>query len=319
MTDLADILDDDDLFDVPLEHPKYGLDERGSRYRFPNPDGTPHPGGWQRCTNMTSSISDMRALMLWRERMVSLGLRDNDDLYDELCSIDLENMSPDDAKAKLNALADQAADAAGAGRGARRGTARHAMVELYHQALEPTGHGRMRQQLESLKEAYAAHRLEPVPELTERTICIPEFNVVGRFDTVLMCQDTGALVIGDLKTEAKFWGWLEKAAQQACYNHAKWMWDGPLDDSGRWVPMPEKIRKDVAVLMHMPAQPGPGQLPVQLWEVDTEYGWRVAQLAHQVVQLRAEGALGPVDARRSKRKPTGWLRPQPAPRQVTRR
>ena len=293
----------DDLFDDASE--VYRV--QAGRYRFPPPPGVePNPRGWMRVSNLAAAFSDQRALQLWLERQTLMGLTLNDGLiFDELCALH----EPD--ADQLAEVAEKARTAAGADAGARRGTARHLMLSGHLEHGVINGHRTMKLQMASLLEAMEAHDLDFLPGWSERVIWHPlAGGTMGRLDTRVMCRRTGQVGVLDLKTPRRFWTYQEICAQQYLYDSAPWVWDGPESPEGRWDYGPghpdawESGRdvnnltghpdgdfpgKRVALLAHMPQQPGPEQLPVQLHEVDLEYGKRVAELAAQIVELRSIG------------------------------
>jgi hypothetical protein len=142
--------------------------------------------------------------------------------------------------------------------------------------------------------ALQRHKLTALPGMQERRVLVEELEVVGTLDNVTS-DDLGQLQIADLKTQRRFWTWLEIAAQLACYAHADAMWDAERE---RWTDMPP-VKRDIALVLWMPR----GGDQVEVFEVDIEAGWKTAQLAFQVVQDRSGG--------KSARNPRGRLRPAP--------
>ena len=288
-----------DLFDDP-EVPKYGLDQALGRYRFPPPPGVPAPArnnGWRRTTNLVKAFSDQYRLQLWLERMTVLGLLANDGLlFDELAASGIEYL-PADVQAKaLRDWAEKARSAVGADKGARKGTARHNVLEHYIFAGEVLGHRRMQAQMAELIDVMDRKGFEFIPGTQENFIWHPAAGgVMGKRDARFLCTRTGQVGTIDLKTQERFWTYQEHAGQQAIYDTAPWAWEGPLSDEGRWVPQEAGTYlgrpggpcegKPAALLIHMPSKGG----PVELHELDLEYGARVAQEAERIVSLRSEG------------------------------
>ena len=297
----------EDDFWVDPDQPAYGLGEhvgktRG-RYHFPDPPGYERPkdqaAGWMRMTNLAAAFSDQIRLQHWRERMILLGLREDEVLFDELAAAPIETMDPKEAKDWLEKHADRAASVAKADQGARRGTARHLMLQTYLEQGVIVGTRSMRLQLESLLEALERHELDVIPDFVERRVCNTAFRVMGTLDMGVLCRRTGQRGILDLKTQRSFWSYLEISGQQYGYDSAEWVWEGPPDTSGRWVRPPvwdllgtpggPAPGKRVALLAHMPQEPGPNQLPVELHEVSLEFGHRVLTCAMENVRLRSIG------------------------------
>jgi hypothetical protein len=293
---------EDDFWDAAPAEPLYGV--KNGRYIYPDPPGYQRrkgERGFMRMTNLAAAFSDQIRLQHWRERMILLGLREDEGLlFDELAAAPIEHMEPAAAKEWLEAHARRCADRAGAGVGARRGTARHVMVQTWLERDAIVGHRTMRLQLASLRDALAEHCLEPLPGWSERRVCNPALRAMGTLDMGVRCTRTGQIGVLDLKTQRGFWSYLEIAGQQYGYTSAPWAWDGPPDDGGRWVPAPEWNLtghpdgdwpgRPVALLAHMPQEPGPGQLPVEIHEVSLEDGQAVMLQALGNVELRSRGA-----------------------------
>lgn len=316
MTDLDDLEGFYD--DVPAE-PEYGI--RQGRYMYPDPPGYKRAKGqrgFMRMTNLAAAFSDQIRLQHWRERMIMLGMRTDEGevLYDEFMATDLSQMKPDDAKAYLEQMADRIADAAGAGHGARRGTARHLMLQTMQEVGVLTGTRKMRLQWHSLVESLARHRLTPLPGWSERRVCNTRYGVMGTLDLAVRCELTGQVGILDLKTQRRFWTYQEIAGQQHGYDSAKWVWDGPPSSQGGWVrPLTWDLTgaaggefegRRVALLAHMPQAAGPEQLPVEIHEVALDYGEDVMVTALRNVELRSIGASVKPGRR------VGAVRPEPA-------
>jgi hypothetical protein len=296
----------DGFFDEAPGKDEYGVDTKyRGRYHYPAPPGYTMPKGakgFMRMTNMAAAFSDQMRLQHWRERMILLGIRtaEGEALYDEFMAEDVAGMDPDTAKDYLEQMADRMAKAAGSDLGARRGTARHTMLQVMNETGVLTGTRTMRLQLHSLFEALEAHYLEPIPGWAERRVCNTTYGVVGTLDMGVRCKLTGQIGILDLKTQRKFWSYLEICGQQEGYDSAQWVWEGPNNPDGRWVEAPawdlvgrpgtEFDGRRVALLAHMPQEPGKGQLPVEIHEVALDYGAEVMRHAKGNIELRSRGA-----------------------------
>jgi hypothetical protein len=292
-------MNDLDLVDDAEPAPLYGLDQALGRYRFPPPPGVDRPRGatWRRTTNLVKAFSDQYKLQLWLERMTLLGLLANDGLlFDELAASGIEYL-PSDVQAKaLRDWAEKARSAVGADKGARKGTARHNVLEHYIFADEVIGHRRMQVQMHALIDCMDRKDFEFIPGTQENFILHPAAGgVVGRRDARFLCRRTGQVGTIDLKTQERFWTYQEHAGQQWIYDTAPWVWEGPLSDAGRWAPQMCGTYlgrpggpcegKPAALLIHMPSKGG----PVGLHELDLEYGARVVEEAERIVALRTEG------------------------------
>lgn len=287
----------DDLFDEPAR--QWGLDKALGKYRFPHPE-TGKAGTWTRATNLVGAFSDQRALQLWLERMTLLGLLSNDGvLYDELAVSGVETMDKAEQDEYLKDFAGKARSVVGGDTGARKGTARHDMLEHYISTGERRGHRRMALQLDSLLEALERHELDIIPGTEETHLWHPaNGGTVGRRDCLVMCRRTGYITVLDLKTQEKFWTYQEHAGQQALYFDAPWKWNEgmsvwvPNDTFVSYKPLLGRIGgvapgQPVALLAHMPSK---GEaLPVEIHELSIGYGRQVIDAAVVNMQLRSVG------------------------------
>lgn len=321
MTDL------DEEFESAPARALYGLtseNEDGGRYRFPPPpDWTgvrPKPSAsnplglptFMRMTNLVGAFSDQERLQLWLTWQGMMGFRLNDGvLWDEWMTEDVERLDARAQSKLANRYADRARGAYGAGSAARRGTARHKMMDTYLTEGRITGTKTMRQQLDGALEALEVHGLEVVK--SEFRVWHPATGgVMGTSDIEVMDRPTGQLGILDWKTQARFWTWQEICGQLYGYDSAPWHWTGPPDQRGNWEraerhtltgTSPELAGRRVALVAHMPQRPGPDQLPVEIHEVDLEYGHRVLDIAAENVRLRSIGRSEKVGRRPANPRP----------------
>jgi hypothetical protein len=290
----------------------------GGRYRLPDlrlENGAPitmglesRKGGWQRVTTMVKAIGDARALDLWHQRMLLAGLVRRPDLYDLACAT-VATTEPEDLRGALEELAGRILLAADADAGANLGTAFHGFTEaqdlgMMHYARR-VWHGK----LSNYADGMAAQKLAVAPGYLERRVVVLEYGLAGTLDRVLEDHQDGVLRIGDLKSQKRFWTWLEIAAQLAAYAMADAMWD---KGARRYVEMP-RVAQDSAVVAWMPAAhpdalsgdgvPGDAD-GVDFFNVDLERGRRALAACAEVNALRSEA--------KSKHQTWGVLRPAPA-------
>lgn len=289
----------DDEFGTPEPLPAPLIS--GGRYRLPNRDGSHHAGGWQRVTNLVAAYSDQYALRVWEhlEVMHALTLAPS-----VLAGVDPVALKALPFRGRVEAVEEwlnRAKDVSGGSEGARHGNLRHAAVEGYHEGL-PTAHLDIGTQkaLRLYAAALEDAELSPLPGMQERILMIESLDACGRVDNVLTDRRRSMDVIGDLKTQKRFWTWLEIAAQLACYAHATAMWDA---DTLAWVD-PPAVSREVAMVLWMPRE----REHVEVREVDIVAGWRTARRARDVVLDRA--------AAKSTRSPRAWLRPAKPPSEV---
>lgn len=272
---------------------------RGGRYRLPQLDGTHKPGGYQRVSNLVSAYSDQFGLRLWELGEVLQGVAMSHDLFQALLLADLPGMDKPTRRAWVEQFIEHAKEASGGNAAAKHGTERHAAVETHHAGL-PLGHlnPHTRRAVGLYASALQRHRLRALPGMQERRVLVESLEVVGTLDNVL-ADHLGDLYVGDLKTQRRFWTWLEIGAQLACYAHGDAMWDATV---GRWVDMPP-VSLERALVLWMPRETDDGEPRVDVYTVDIEAGWETARTAYMVVQDRA--------AAKSVRNPRAWLRPAP--------
>lgn len=299
MTDL-------DLFDDALpDQDLYGV--RNGRYRYPPPPGEKpgRHGSFMRMSRLVSAFSDQEKLQDWLTWKAFEGLRAHEVLFDEWMAEPLESMTPEERRELANEYAEKARQAAKADEAARRGTARHKMVEVWATTGERTGTRSMRAQLDSYAEALDRADLEVLE--SEVTVWHPAAGgTMGRADARVMCRRTGQVGILDLKTQKRFWTYQEVCGQLYGYDSAPWQWTGPHSPAGMWVSSlaEDRVRRNLALLgrpgtalegqpvalvAHMPQAPGPGQLPVTLKQIPMTYGRDVLECAARNVELRSRG------------------------------
>ena len=291
----------------------------GGRYRLPNRDGSAHKGGWTRATNLASAISDTKALGDWECRMTLLGVREAllqlyrvgplqlpAELW-SLLTMPIEDMTPGEVRSGLMTLVEQFKALAKAELGAKRGNLAHNMVEGHHAGLPP-GPDIPPETLDKLPDYVTKlqiHKLQALPGMQERQVMVESLNAVGTLDNILrdLCQHAGpdsmSDYIADLKTQKRFWSWLEICCQLALYAHGDAMWD---PRAARWVDMPP-VNQERALVAWMPWEHPSGDPQVDIYEVDIVKGWGALQVAFQAYNLRAEA--------KRKGDPWGWVRPAP--------
>jgi hypothetical protein len=259
------------------------------RYRLPRRDGTHKPYGWQRVSNLVSAYSDQFALRMWEIEQTLRGVAMDKALYTELLDTEL----PADKEARkrwVEGFVERCKGVAGGAEGARYGNHRHAVVEDLHAGLPMAGQpADVRRQASLYSSALVRHGLRAMPGMQERRVLVEELEVVGTLDNIVNDY------VADLKTQKRFWTFLEIAAQLATYAHGDAMWD---PETGTWRDMPT-VRHDVALVLWMPRVHPSGEPAVDVYEVDIAAGWETAKHAYKIVKDRSSA------------KKRGWLRPAP--------
>lgn len=287
---------------VDVKSGTYGLDEKAGKYKYPPPPGIELPKGhrgWMRMTNLAGAFSDQKALQEWLEWKAFMGLRTADGLlFDEWMAEPVEQLEVQEQRALAVKYGERARQAAHADQAARRGTARHKMMDTYLTTGYETGTRSMRAQLASAVRALDECGLDVLD--SEFRIWHPlAGGVMGTSDVKVMCRWTGQTGILDWKTQARFFTWQNTAGQLYGYDSAPWIWRGLDDATGYWEaqepntllghPDGQFAGQRVALVAHMPQAPGPGQLPVEIHEVPMAYGEAVLVTAARNVQLRSVG------------------------------
>lgn len=247
----------------------------------------PFPRGYMRTSNLIGAYSELRALMLWEEKQIMIGLAERPDLYAALTVL------PRDEEGQFSyadsaRIAEQAMSAAKADRWSVMGTAYHTALEVRLTSGKLVGTPEIQDGILALESMLRSALLRPVPPLAERIVVNTKVKVAGRFDVPVldMREPNTVLRMADLKTKRKrFWSVLEQRAQLAVYANADGMWDA---ERQCYVEMPD-FDKTEGVILHLPQKsvsPDDLLLP-DLLRMDLEAGWNTALRAREVVEDRA--------------------------------
>lgn len=265
--------------------------ERNGRgqYLIPHPDAAPgdKPKALTRATTYIKATQDMNGLIGWEKRMVALGIAARPDLYARLSSID-----PDD-KATINAIVDDAKEAAQASKGANLGTALHEWTDAVDAGRDVTVPAPWDADIAAYRAEMARCGVEVVPGMIERTVALFDLGVAGTFDRLVTVPGHELPLVADLKTGNVAYAWGEIAMQLALYAHAETIYDW----GGRChVAMPA-VDRTKALVMHLPV----GQAECTLYLLDIVDGWEMVQVAGRVRRYRREckkaaSVLEPPDA-----------------------
>jgi len=266
-------------------------------------------GGIQRMTNLVGAAEDTRALNVWEQAMALVGLALSPELYEELTlmvhqarsdGVNFELLreyprlrealagTPQDSGESIVGRAKHAAKANAA---AQRGTNRHTAWEHRGETGELIGTPAMQEHVVDVERVLAKAGLERVPGLSERIVRNTEIGAVGKFDDILREISSGRFLMADLKTKAReFFTFVTVDAQLAGYAYSDWMLaTRPARDGGNvasYVPGPRyHVDLTEGVILHAPSDGSPAHLD----RADLVQGWRVAQLARQIVDVRANG------------------------------
>jgi len=272
--------------------------DRQGRYLLP-PLGGGKEKGWTRATTFAKSISDTYVLNQWGARMAIKGLAMRPDLYA------LTAATPLDDREKLNGIAEQCKEAAGAKAAASHGTALHAFTEARDRGEEIPS-GPWDADVTAYEALVEAAGLEFFPHLIERIVIVERYGVAGTFDRIARLKRdltvklpghkspiwvrSGSYVVVDLKTGKDLsYGMNEIAIQLALYASADAMWN---KQTGQYEELPPYLAPHIALVIHLPV----GQAKAELIAVDITKGHAACELCAEVRDWRKVRALSSVVA-----------------------
>lgn len=272
----------------PFEAPSAAdTEDFGTFKEAPGQRQLPHPETlkrtwFTRASKFASTISDQYMLNEWKIAMAVLGVCSRRDLY----ALGASFRRPEDWESgwwrPMAELGHKGMDAAQSSAGAHEGTAIHSFTESVDK-------GEMR--VKDVPAEWRPHVQEYLRLHTARGFAITHVEslilnlsvhrgVCGRLDRLRQCPD-GYLIVDDLKTGKNApMGLDEIAIQLSVYANAEWIFDPA---TGLYERMPENVRKDVAMITHVPLD-DPSK--AELIPIDIEKGWRGAQLAADVREYR---------------------------------
>lgn len=227
-----------------------------------------HP--WTRATTLASTLDDSYGLTAWKMRMVALGISKREDLYDLACGSD-----PDDKK-QLDELCDKCIDAVGGDAKANQGTALHKFTARLDSGELARSPRKWEKDLAAYVEWKEQEGILTHPRFIERVTVVPDLGVAGTMDRI--AKHDGEAKIGDVKTGSLEHKGLSISIQLAIYAHGKGLWNM---ETGEWEPMP-KVSQTEGLVFHLPA----GEAKPELYFVDLEFGWKMAQLAFCIREAR---------------------------------
>lgn len=261
----------------------------GGRYVMPHPDNPAKAYRGTRVTNFENLPADKLQLKEWELRCVVAGLAARPELGLAAQGLDVKA-----DKKRLNALADEAKNAAGAKDKASLGTRLHRYMEEFD-----TG----QREISDMPEEYRAdlwayaHRLRDdgyrmLPHLVERTTGVPALSLMGTWDRVVQCPD-GKYRIGDVKTGSLAYSQAEMCIQLKVYQMGangigyaeyggegdvrdwkNWVWKPLTDELGR----PITVEDDYGLIFHLP----PGDAVCTVWTAPFDVGATGVELADRI-------------------------------------
>jgi len=226
-----------------------------------------------RATTIAGVLDEREALEKWGKRMVALGLSARPDL------LALVHVTPADKKQELNAICNDATEAAAGSRGANMGNALHALTERVDAGETVIVPPSLQRDVDAYVAELARHSIEILPEYIER-VCVNaklDEPIAGTTDRIVRWQ--GALVVLDVKSAASMdFAWRKTAIQLSIYANADSLYDR---EAGTHTDMPP-VTRATGIVMHLPA----GKGVCKAYAVDLRAGWDAAAQSVAVRQWR---------------------------------
>lgn len=252
--------------------------DRWGRYLVRPPDDT-KPVGYTRATTVAKVLDDGGGLMPWKAAMAMTGMMRRTGLrgrFEALLSAHPDTgpwYGGDDAKKAVKTLVEECAEAGGSSDRADIGTALHAIVEQINRGEQPSiSQDSTRADIAAYQATLARYGITFDAELVEATVVLDAYQVAGTADGGIVHIPGLGDVIADLKTGASLdYSGQAIAVQLAIYANGDAHYRQGLNDDGSAdvrLPAPD-VRKDIAVVIHLPA----GEARCDLYTVDIAAGW----------------------------------------------
>jgi hypothetical protein len=249
-----------DEFSLLAEAPK----DRWGRYKISDP-ATGKERGYTRVTTIAKVLDDSSSLADWKTRMAITGIVQRADLLAQ-ASTALEDRS------KLNKIANDAIESAGAYSRANLGTALHSLTQQLDLGMKPQILQGLQADIETYVASIAAWDFGMRKEWIEVLLINDEYEYAGTADRIVTTRD-GKICIFDLKTGTDLsYSFGSIAVQLAMYAHADWIYDWK---TGERTPLPEGLDMKEGIICHLPA----GEATCKFYTVDLEAGWEAAKMS----------------------------------------
>lgn len=260
-----------DEFTLHQEAPK----DRWGRYKIADPVSGKDKG-YTRVTTIAKTMDDTGSLADWKTRMAITGLVKRPDLLAQ-ASTNLDDRS------RLNRLAEDAIEAAGAYGRANLGTALHAITEQLDLGLKPEVLANLQPDIDAYRNGIAAADFTMHREYIEVLLINDEYEYAGTADRIVTLPD-GRMVIFDLKTGTDLsYSYGNIAVQLAAYANAEWVYDWRTGERSL---MPA-IDKTIGLICHLPA----GEARCEFYTVDLKAGYEALKMSFAVRNWRKRKGL----------------------------
>lgn len=228
--------------------------------------------GFTRVSTTKKALSNQEGIRTWAEGLIAEGMGTNDALIQRAMEAQ-KIIDPDTRKRTFRKIAQDAFVLAGGKERSGRGTAFHEVTEELNRGRIDYNTGLSKlspEDGESLlvyREMLERNNIQVLPNMLERQVLCP-YNQAGTFDNMVRWWNPDTeeweLLIGDLKTGRTIdLGALEILIQLWNYANAYAIWtttsitmsdDGSevIDFDGFYEPMPAELRRDKAIIFHVP-------------------------------------------------------------------
>lgn len=249
-----------DEFSLLAEAPK----DRWGRYKISDP-ATGKERGYTRVTTIAKVLDDSSSLADWKTRMAITGIVQRADLLAQ-ASTALDDRS------RLNKIANDAIESAGAYSRANLGTALHSLTQQLDLGMKPQILQGLQADIETYITSIAAWDFKMKKEWIEVLLINDEFEYAGTADRIVTTRD-GKICIFDLKTGTDLsYSFGSIAVQLAMYAHADWIYDWK---TGERTALPAGLDMKEGIICHLPA----GEATCKFYTVDLEAGWEAAKMS----------------------------------------
>ncbi len=260
--------------------------DQWDRYLLHHLDGTKPAAnkGFTRVSTTKSALSNTFGIQDWAKRRVIEGIGKDETLVQEAIRASRMPDGPDKEKA-LRRVASAGFDLGGGKERSGLGTEFHELTEAFNRG-EDVGDPKWDAELDAYTAMLYENNIRIRPEYLERQVLCP-YNNAGTFDNIVEWWNPDTeeweLVVGDLKTGRSLdLGWLEIEMQLWLYANAYGLWtttnivrndpkdpDKITDVEGFYEPMPLELRRDKALIFHVPLDGTATLYVIDLSGVDT--------------------------------------------------
>jgi hypothetical protein len=249
-----------DEFSLLAEAPK----DRWGRYKISDP-ASGKERGYTRVTTIAKVLDDSSSLADWKTRMAITGIVQRADLLAQ-ASTALDDRS------RLNKIANDAIEAAGAYSRANLGTALHSITQQIDLGMKPKVLAGLQSDIETYIASIAAWDFTMKKEWIEVLLINDEYEYAGTADRIVGTRD-GKLCIFDLKTGTDLsYSFGSISVQLAMYANADFIYDWK---TGERTELPADLNKKEGIICHLPA----GEANCKFYTVDLEAGWEAAKMS----------------------------------------